>query len=106
VKHWTLARDADGIAWLTFDKAGGTTNTLSREALAELNEALDELERNAPRGLVIRSGKANGFIAGADVTEFSEIHDAAGVREILSRGLATFDRVARTSYPTLALIRG
>jgi 3-hydroxyacyl-CoA dehydrogenase/enoyl-CoA hydratase/3-hydroxybutyryl-CoA epimerase len=106
VKHWTLARDADGIAWLTFDKADATTNTLSREALAELNEALDELERNAPRGLVIRSGKANGFIAGADVTEFSEIHDAAGVREILSRGLATFDRVARTSYPTLALIRG
>jgi 3-hydroxyacyl-CoA dehydrogenase/enoyl-CoA hydratase/3-hydroxybutyryl-CoA epimerase len=106
VKHWTLARDADGIAWLTFDKADATTNTLSREALAELNEALDELERNAPRGLVIRSGKANGFIAGADVTEFSEIHDAAGVREILARGLATFDRVARTSYPTLALIRG
>ncbi len=106
MKHWTLARDADGIAWLTFDKADATTNTLSREALAELNEALDELERNAPRGLVIRSGKANGFIAGADVTEFSEIHDAAGVREILSRGLATFDRVARTSYPTLALIRG
>jgi 3-hydroxyacyl-CoA dehydrogenase/enoyl-CoA hydratase/3-hydroxybutyryl-CoA epimerase len=106
VKHWTLARDADGIAWLTFDKADATTNTLSREALAELNEALDELERNAPRGLVIRSGKANGFIAGADVTEFSEIHAAAGVREILSRGLATFDRVARTSYPTLALIRG
>jgi 3-hydroxyacyl-CoA dehydrogenase/enoyl-CoA hydratase/3-hydroxybutyryl-CoA epimerase len=106
VKHWTLARDAHGIAWLTFDKADATTNTLSREALAELNEALDELERNAPRGLVIRSGKANGFIAGADVTEFSEIHDAAGVREIHSRGLATFDRVARTSYPTLALIRG
>ena len=106
MKHWTLARDADGIAWLTFDKADATTNTLSREALAELNEALDELERNAPRGLVIRSGKANGFIAGADVTEFSEIHDAAGVREILSRGLATFDRVARTSDPTLALIRG
>jgi 3-hydroxyacyl-CoA dehydrogenase/enoyl-CoA hydratase/3-hydroxybutyryl-CoA epimerase len=106
MKHWILARDADGIAWLTFDKADATTNTLSREAMAELNEALDELERTPPRGLVIRSGKANGFIAGADVSEFGEIHDAAGVREILARGLTTFDRLARASYPTLALIRG
>src|SRR6185312_174459 len=40
------------------------------------------------------------------VAEFGEIHDAAGVREILARGLQTFDRVARASYPTLALIRG
>ena len=106
MRHWALARDADGIAWLSFDKAAATTNTLSREALAELNGALDELERTPPRGLVIRSGKANGFIAGADVAEFAGIHDAAGVREILARGLQTFDRLAHASYPTLALIRG
>ena len=22
MQHWTLERDADGLAWLTFDKAG------------------------------------------------------------------------------------
>jgi 3-hydroxyacyl-CoA dehydrogenase / enoyl-CoA hydratase / 3-hydroxybutyryl-CoA epimerase len=103
---WTLAREPGGIAWLTFDCAGATTNTLSKAALAEFNEVLDALDAQPPQGLVIRSGKPNGFIAGADVAEFGEIHDAAGVRAILARGLETFDRLAGVRYPTLALIRG
>jgi 3-hydroxyacyl-CoA dehydrogenase/enoyl-CoA hydratase/3-hydroxybutyryl-CoA epimerase len=104
--HWRLERDGDAIAWLTFDTAGATTNTLSKAALAEFNAVLDTLEHDRPRGLVIRSGKAGGFIAGADVEEFDEIRDAAVVREILARGLRTFDRLAKVNYPTLALIRG
>jgi 3-hydroxyacyl-CoA dehydrogenase/enoyl-CoA hydratase/3-hydroxybutyryl-CoA epimerase len=104
--HWRLERDGDAIAWLTFDTAGATTNTLSKAALAEFNAVLDTLEHDRPRGLVIRSGKAGGFIAGADVEEFDEIRDAAGVREILARGLRMFDRLAKVNYPTLALIRG
>ena len=71
MQHWTLTRDADGLARLTLDRAGGSTNTLGAPVLAELNAALDELDRNPPRGLIIASGKANGFIAGADVDEFT-----------------------------------
>ncbi len=41
MQHWTITREADGLATLTFDKAGASTNTLSAEVLAELNEALD-----------------------------------------------------------------
>src|SRR5689334_1281744 len=103
---WRLERDADGIAWLTFDKAGASTNTLSAESLQEFRAVLREVSGSPPRGLVIRSGKENGFIAGADIDEFSEIHDAAGVRAILRRGWDTFERLARAGYPTLALIRG
>ena len=106
MEHWKLARDDDGIAWLTFDKANATANTLSKAALAEFDAALDALDAAPPRGLVIRSGKASGFIAGADVDEFGEIRDAAGVRAILARGLRTLDRLAQLRYPTLALIRG
>ncbi len=70
MQHWTLDRDADDFARLTLDRAGASTNTLGAPVLAELNEALDLLDRDPPRGLVIVSGKANGFIAGADVDEF------------------------------------
>jgi 3-hydroxyacyl-CoA dehydrogenase/enoyl-CoA hydratase/3-hydroxybutyryl-CoA epimerase len=105
-KHWTLTSDADGLAWLTFDKQGASTNTLSKAALAQFNAALDALDANPPKGLVIRSGKAGGFIAGADVAEFGEIQDAAGVRDILRRGWDTFERLAHVRYPTLALVRG
>mgnify|MGYP003694379363 CR=1 FL=1 len=75
MQHWTLARDADGIARLTLDRAGASTNTLGAPVLAEFNEALDQLDRDPPRGLVIASGKASGFIAGADVDEFKAIGD-------------------------------
>jgi len=106
MEHWILARDADGLAYLTFDKAGTATNTLSKAALAELNEALDQLDKESPKGLVIRSGKANGFIAGADIDEFGDIGDAAVARALVERGATTFDRLAKVGYPTLALIRG
>ncbi len=75
MQHWTITREADGLARLTFDKAGATTNTLSAAVLVELNEALDELDRDPPKGLVIASGKANGFIAGADIDEFGADRD-------------------------------
>ena len=34
MRHWTLARDADGIARLTLDKAGASANTLGADVLA------------------------------------------------------------------------
>ena len=106
MEHWILARDADGLAYLAFDKAGTATNTLSKAALTELNEALDQIDKEPPKGLVIRSGKANGFIAGADIDEFGDIGDAAVARALVERGATTFDRLAKAGYPTLALIRG
>ena len=69
LKHWRIEREPGGLAWLIFDKAGESTNTLSAEALRELAQALDEFEREPPKGLVIRSGKSAGFIAGADIEE-------------------------------------
>jgi len=106
MRHWTLTREADGLARLVFDKAEATANTLSAEAFAELNQALDELDRDPPKGLVIASGKANGFIAGADVDEFRSVHDEAGALAIVRRGWDTFERLAAVPYPTVALVRG
>ena len=42
MQHWKITREADGLARLTFDKAGATTNTLSAAVLIELNAALDD----------------------------------------------------------------
>ena len=106
MQHWTITRDADGLAWLTFDKAGASANTLSAAVLAELQEALDILDRDPPKGLVIRSGKASGFIAGADVEEFGEVKDGAGALAIVKHGWDAFERLAAVAYPTLALVRG
>ncbi|MBU6485331.1 MAG: enoyl-CoA hydratase/isomerase family protein, partial [Betaproteobacteria bacterium] len=106
VEHWSITQGADGIAWLAFDKAGTATNTLSKSTLAELNEVLDRLDREPPKGLVIGSAKPSGFIAGADVGEFGDVRDAQVARALVERGWNLFERLARTPYPTLALIRG
>src|SRR3954451_6020299 len=66
-KHWRLRTDEDGIAWLLFDKQNASTNTMDDETLTELDAVLDKLERDRPRGLVIRSAKPSGFVAGADI---------------------------------------
>jgi 3-hydroxyacyl-CoA dehydrogenase/enoyl-CoA hydratase/3-hydroxybutyryl-CoA epimerase len=106
MQHWTLKREADGLARLVFDKQGATTNTLSAAVMAEFNEALDELDRAPPKGLVIVSGKANGFIAGADIEEFGTVKSEAGAIALVRRGWDTFERLAAVAYPTLALVRG
>ncbi|MCC7327956.1 MAG: enoyl-CoA hydratase/isomerase family protein [Burkholderiales bacterium] len=106
MQHWTIAREADGIATLVIDRTDAKANTLSAAVLDELNEALDVLDREPPKGLIIRSGKASGFIAGADIDEFGEVRDEAGAIAIVRRGWDTFERLAQVGYPTLALIRG
>jgi 3-hydroxyacyl-CoA dehydrogenase/enoyl-CoA hydratase/3-hydroxybutyryl-CoA epimerase len=105
-QHWKLERDADGIAWLVFDKAGASTNTLSAEALDELRAVLRELSAAPPKGLIIRSGKDNGFIAGADIQEFERVKTVDDALAIVKRGWDTFNELAAVPYPTLALVRG
>ena len=91
-----------------FDKAGASTNTLvAGRAGGARTRSLDRARRPIRRkGLVIRSGKASGFIAGADVDEFSAIEDDDDALAIVRRGWDTFERLAALPYPTLALVRG
>ena len=104
--HWRIEREAGGLAWLTFDKAGESTNTLSAQAMLELSQALDAFDREPPKGLMIRSGKSAGFIAGADIEEFTKIESAEGAKALVQRGWDLFNHLAAVKYPTLALIRG
>jgi len=106
LKHWRLERESAGLAWLIFDKAGESTNTLSADAMRELGLVLDELDREPPKALVIRSGKSAGFIAGADIEEFTKIDSPEGARALVQRGWDMYNRLAAVRYPTLALIRG
>src|SRR5215217_5368167 len=78
-KNFKLTRDSDGIAWLLFDREGASANTLSADLIEELDRILGELETTRPAGLVIRSAKKSGFIAGADVNAFRGASDVLTV---------------------------
>jgi 3-hydroxyacyl-CoA dehydrogenase / enoyl-CoA hydratase / 3-hydroxybutyryl-CoA epimerase len=105
-KHWKRDTDRDNIVWLTFDKAGASTNTFSADVMAEFTEMLDELRVKDPRGLIIRSGKSSGFIAGADVEEFTKITSTEEALAIVRRGWDAMNKLAALPFPTLALVNG
>ncbi len=105
-RHWRMERDHDDIAWLTLDRADSGTNSLSREVLEELADVLTALGKEIPKALIFRSGKANGFIAGADVREFIQIADRDQALELIQRGQTILGRIEALPVPTLALIHG
>ena len=105
-EHWRLEQDQAGIGWLTLDKAESTANSLSRPVLEELDQLLDALSAAPPQALVIRSGKAGGFIAGADVREFTTINDEVTALALIQRGQSILSKLAALPLPTIALIHG
>jgi len=106
LKHWTLDADDDGIAWLRIDKADSSANVLSTEVMAELNSIADTLGTTLPRGLVVHSGKRNGFIMGADINEFTSVDTPDRAYEVTRLGQQVFNKIEALGCPTVAVING
>jgi 3-hydroxyacyl-CoA dehydrogenase/enoyl-CoA hydratase/3-hydroxybutyryl-CoA epimerase len=105
-RHWRSEADSENIHWLTLDKADAGTNVLSAEVLEEFAQLLDEMKQAPPRALVIQSGKTKGFIAGADVKEFTGFDGEQAAQYAVRRAHEIFDTVAALPFPTIALING
>ena len=103
---WQLSRDAEGIATLTLDRPGASANSLSRSVMLELREHLKKLQAQPPRGLVLRSGKSSGFIAGADIREFTTLQNPTEALVLIRNGQQACDELAALPFPTVAAIQG
>jgi 3-hydroxyacyl-CoA dehydrogenase/enoyl-CoA hydratase/3-hydroxybutyryl-CoA epimerase len=103
---WKLERDSDSIAWLTLDKPGTSANVLSSSVLLELDALLEPLARNPPRAVIIVSGKKSGFIAGADVKEFTGIKNVEAAYRLVRAGQEVLNRLEALACPTVAAIHG
>ena len=104
--HWKAETDAEGILVLSFDRAGTSVNTFARAVLDELAQIAERLSFEPPKGVVIRSGKASGFIAGADIHEFESFEKQGGVLASIENGQRVFQSLARLRCPTVAAIHG
>src|SRR3954468_17080116 len=105
-RNFKLTRDSDGIAWLLFDRADASANTLSVDVIEELDTVLTALESHLPSGHVIRTAKKSGFISGADVNEFRGATDPRLVETAIGRAHAVIDRLEALRIPTVAVIHG
>ncbi len=99
-------RVEDGVAWIVLDDAAKKVNTLSSRAMEWFEERLEELAGERPAGLVVASGKPDGFIAGADIEELQAATDSIEVLALLARGHAVLGRLAALPFPTVAAIHG
>ena len=104
--HWRSENDSNGIRWLLLDKADSSTNVLSQAVLSELAELIDQISANPPAGLVLKSAKESGFIAGADISEFRAFADSGQAEELVRRGQRLLDRLEELPCPTVAAIHG
>ena len=104
--YWKMERDADGIVWLALDKPGTSTNVLSSEVLVELGALVGELAANPPRAVILSSAKKNGFVAGADIREFTAFKGTDDAYALIRAGQAVFDRLEGLPCPTIAAIHG
>lgn len=105
-QHWKVETDDEGILWCHIDVAESSSNVLSATVLGEFDAILDSVSETAPSGLIILSDKDNGFIAGADIREFTRIENDKDALELVNRGQAVFNKLESLSIPTLALING
>lgn len=105
-RNWRLDYDLDQVCWLTIDRAGETTNSLSQDVLTELEAIVSELEKEPPRGLILQSGKKNSFIVGADVREFDQVSSVEEAEGFIREVHRVYDRIEALPFPTAVLIDG
>ena len=105
-QHWQLSTDSERVLWLTLNRKDTSVNSLNREVFAELDAVLASVEKAPPAGMVIVSGKSRGFIAGADISQFTEIKTAEQAFELIRQAQIVLDRLSQLPFPTVAMIRG
>src|SRR5207244_8934121 len=96
-----LERDGD-VAELVLNRPE-RRNALDQPAVAAFYDALDELERNLPRALLVR-GEGKGFCAGRDLSDAEPLtEDAEAILRELNPLVA---RLGGLRCPTVAAVQG
>jgi enoyl-CoA hydratase len=78
-------------------------NALNFELMAELVNALEELDKDQSVLAIILTGSASAFAAGADLREMAE---ATPVDLMLGRRFELWDRIRKVSKPMVAAVSG
>ncbi len=87
MQNFKIETDSDGVALVSFDVPGRSMNTLTTAVIEELPQLVEAIKADAAiKGVVITSGKASGFCAGADLGDLSgELMGASGEAEAVQK---------------------
>lgn len=105
-QHLKISSDGT-LAILAMDYQGKSANVLSQDMIAELGEALTELESQPGlTGFILTSAKPSGFVFGADITEFEALTSAEDVRALQQNAMALLDRITTSRLVSVAIMHG
>ncbi|MCR5785940.1 MAG: enoyl-CoA hydratase/isomerase family protein [Eubacterium sp.] len=97
--------EAEGmVGILTIDRPKAL-NALNSDVLAELDQAIDAVDLNAVRALIITGGGEKSFVAGADIGEMKELTKKGG-EDFGKRGNDVFRKIETLPIPVIAAVNG
>ena len=96
-----------GVAIVTFDTPNETVNKISKAVGWEFEDLLGRLAADEPvKAIVLRSGKPDTFIAGADIEEFVALRSVEEAQRLSRDGQLLMQKVADSPKPIVAAIHG
>jgi len=106
-RHFTIEKDFAGFVHLYFNYADGSMNVISQEVLYELSEFFTKISKDKTVcGLAIHSAKDTGFIAGANVKEFTKLNTFEEALDAIELGQGVMTILDNLRFPTIAVING
>ena len=95
------------VALLVLDVPGAPVNTLNKDARTEFETLLPQLAADTSvKAVVLISGKAENFIAGADIEEFTKLRTADEAAALSRNGQELIQRIEDFPKPVVAAIHG
>lgn len=96
-----------GIAIITFDLPNQPVNKITTDVGWQLEELLERLLRDeVVKAMVLRSGKPDTFVAGADIEEFVRLRTPDDATRLSRDGQLLMQKVADSTKPIVTAIHG
>jgi len=97
----------DGVAVLTIDDPAETHNTITPAFGGELTAALDAADADPKvRAIVVRSGKKDTFVVGANIDFVRAVRFAQDAEEASREAAKRFGRLGKGPKPVVAYVHG
>jgi len=103
--EYILLEKKNRIAYLTVNRPG-QLNALNSQTLAELGQAIEQIERDGDlRAVILTGAGGKAFVAGADIGEMAAFDREASVA-FSKTGNQVFRRLEKSELPVIAAVAG
>lgn len=109
-KNWTMYHTLltslnNNVLTVTINRPD-KLNALNKDVFTELNEVINEIEKNPEtRSAIITGAGSKAFVAGADISEFGGLNKQEAIA-LAKRGQTIFSRIENCNKPIIAAVNG